>query len=667
MCSSNTSETSGPGMADEAALGVDLQQNIYATLRLLWDRRNLIHRHVQTVQFRDDFSVGIRTSSYLTLPESVCGDDLAVPLAFCSRHRLFDFSLTDESGRVLPMATFPQSIELTARALVAAVHEMKGYRAVDGDALDAIRKTLMGESQESEQQNARPAWLAERMADPRFKTAMNLASRFFVMYAVLSDARPGARRVLKYSYDAPFKLNHGRYGLFSKALAWFGISPSVVSLEVHTSLAESYHLEVEPPPGLILSEGTLESVSLDSGVSIVIDPSPEWNTTKEDADAAQLPKHRDNIALARVGPFNRVSRVGYGKRLHFHVRHPYHPPNDALSFRVLEPRTRSLAGWVRFQVSQFWTRAATVVGLLTIGLLTLFPRLVLGRVRAALLISAFVLLAARLTALALPIAAQSNQHVQSPTASRKRSSLWLGMTALSVIAACTVSPGLLSGWRKAIVLAVTMLLILGSSLNDRLPNAPPEEIPSRLVTWIGFRIRRLGWLLTAWVASALVAGTIGLLALYPDALKQVETLKQTESSGVREVATAILLAAAGTVAGFFSRPSRHPVTARIRFIPSVALAVSALAAYAKSFDLLVFPGNTLEDYSVGGYATTLSFVAAGLLTLFVLGPGIYWGALGLKVVGVGAWKLLEPVRHLDWAEFRRQVAGAIPKRAHRPS
>lgn len=87
-----------------------LLDNLLATKELLYERTDWVHRQVQTAQFRNDFSVLLRVSLYLTLPpETLCGE-LAVPMAFCKKRRLCDLSLRDEVGKALPMLTFPRSI-----------------------------------------------------------------------------------------------------------------------------------------------------------------------------------------------------------------------------------------------------------------------------------------------------------------------------------------------------------------------------------------------------------------------------------------------------------------------------------------------------------------------------------------------------------------------------
>lgn len=240
-----------------------------ALLDVVVGRNRWIHRVVETITFIDDYRFSRHVSVDLTIPtwpgylqcESVLPDNTyIVPLALLKRRNLVRFDVVDESNAALPVITKAQQTILDEAMLLSARELQKTSPSDDAQSLlDGLTAELDG--------------------------------AFFL--CVLVCARPGQRRVLKYSYeDSPGSSKRGEIDLLwwlLRRLGWLATPVDIPCPEFW--YGGSYHVEAALPDELFFERGRL------------VASRPGKQEQKSDELDAQANSERLHLHPTRVAPF----------------------------------------------------------------------------------------------------------------------------------------------------------------------------------------------------------------------------------------------------------------------------------------------------------------------------------------------------------------------------
>jgi D-xylose transport system ATP-binding protein len=278
-----------------------------AVLHLLFTMKNWVHRRVESVEFRDDTTHVGRVSIDLQVPphapRRILDDGRVMRLlpltALSKQHRLKNFDIRDENGASLSLLT---TIERTG-LLTSGLRELatvSAGRELDPSLVADLRTMIVEEQEEAEWifsrwRNAEPGTLRHDLAhDHPFKSVLKRLIRNTVAIVSLDDL-PELQRVIKYTYEEPFKYTRSthldprswveeepqhptwdwseaddqeawraeepaisRLGLQRGALVALGWAPRVAYLNAPAvEDARSYHLEVTAPSGVEINGAAL--------------------------------------------------------------------------------------------------------------------------------------------------------------------------------------------------------------------------------------------------------------------------------------------------------------------------------------------------------------------------------------------------------------------------
>jgi hypothetical protein len=286
-------------------------------LTLLKDWSGWVHRRAEAIALEDKVSEKRRVSVDFTLPAATSaatktgeGKDLYfVPLTMLQKQPLTDFDLRDEVDATLPLLTRRRNGRLATAVLVVYAEERVralGHRrrgllpASVGDTLERVACAPAHEATEAwasmetsppgETDRARQ-WRAALAADGAFMAlALDLARNFLVVVPLVGG--PGVRRILKFSYLQTGKeplvqrpafvnwcldrIRRVRRGPKSEddslnsaddvegislgdwVSRFLALSPKEVRIDTESvGWAASYHLEVQAPEGLQITDADL--------------------------------------------------------------------------------------------------------------------------------------------------------------------------------------------------------------------------------------------------------------------------------------------------------------------------------------------------------------------------------------------------------------------------
>jgi hypothetical protein len=251
------------------------------TAALLGRGPQWVHRRVETMSFVDDRVVRRHLSVDFTLPkwlrtklQTPAGEQVfLVPITLLERRdAAMNFDVMDEHNVALPLLTRREDSQLTGAALTELAlqalrrHKIKG--AVHDDIVAAIAF-----SSTSTYEDGLPyirSLISPRSSEWRLLSADSTAQRevlrqdddfcdFLGAFAKSSLAfvpvvgAAGCHRVLKLSFDEEVLLSRS-------ALSFIGWSPTVVVPTLPlVGLAETYHVQVTPPPNIEFTEAGLSA------------------------------------------------------------------------------------------------------------------------------------------------------------------------------------------------------------------------------------------------------------------------------------------------------------------------------------------------------------------------------------------------------------------------
>jgi hypothetical protein len=200
-------------------------------LRLLRRRRGWIHRQVESVTVSDPVVTERRVSLDFTLgrtrPVAVNGEGEEVhfvPLTFMRKVPMVKFSLEDETGKAMPVLTFPRNCALSLSVLVGLGEILARSRTgstspgdplpMPKDVIGDLREVVEGPGRSESKIRAQIEnltcraqmspesirWRELLVADDEFMKATALFSTHFLLAVPLVGKR-GVRRILKYSFE----------------------------------------------------------------------------------------------------------------------------------------------------------------------------------------------------------------------------------------------------------------------------------------------------------------------------------------------------------------------------------------------------------------------------------------------------------------------------------
>lgn len=231
-----------------------------------------VHRRVESVQFVGQSRVRRHISVDFRLPRAEFngGEPLAaalhlVPLTFLQKVPLTSFDLRDESGRALPLLTRHENAWVSWSILAAAAELVLGRRPSEAVIAVLIDITMSNE----EEALAAVESLNEVDVDGQtlsgsdfFRDLANDFARYFLLLVPVTPD-PGARRILKFSYDEPFPWDsiwQARRGIAAR-LNWRD-TQFIFELPA-VGYGGSFHFELKPPAGLEISRAEISAESLD--------------------------------------------------------------------------------------------------------------------------------------------------------------------------------------------------------------------------------------------------------------------------------------------------------------------------------------------------------------------------------------------------------------------
>lgn len=195
-----------------------------------------------------------------------------VPLTLLAKNVLTGFSVRDEDGSSVAMFTKEQNSRVAWSALVAAAELALGSAASPElqrelwdvanrparEATTVLNRLLARRSPDA--LGAEAAALRSSSSFSSFaKVAEDLAVNFMLLVSL--DPGDGERRVIKFSFDEPPRLQSGSW---RSRVGW---EPRDYRFDVPAvGDCKSYHFEVEPPSGLVVASASLVASSLGGSV-----------------------------------------------------------------------------------------------------------------------------------------------------------------------------------------------------------------------------------------------------------------------------------------------------------------------------------------------------------------------------------------------------------------
>lgn len=256
-------------------------------LILLLQCPHWVVRRVERVTFLDDRTVARGVTTDFFIPPAAPRyrtDDGAVlrlvPLSILRRKTLVNFGLQDGNGQSLSLVSMRQNQALTEQMVLAlAEHVVRVPLTQD---VCALAQAVASGTQEQ----MVTAWETARNADSSSNARRllehcaagplveRLANNFLLMVTVPEEGSP--RRIVRYKYDEPLSLVYksGGYDPIERAYvrqqrclrpwapqrlaAAVGWSSTIIRFPVPAAEnGQSFHFEVEAPPGVVIAEASL--------------------------------------------------------------------------------------------------------------------------------------------------------------------------------------------------------------------------------------------------------------------------------------------------------------------------------------------------------------------------------------------------------------------------
>lgn len=317
-----------PRGVPEARRGFEVDRDLGAAmLRLLRKGDDWVHRRVETILLEDSVTFTRHVSVDFTLPRDLpaaaftgAGEPIHfLPLTLLAKGPLVDFSVTDETGRSLPVLTRARNTMLAASVLVflaeaslpvefAQEHgglppdveaELVVVAGSGDDARKAAERVLAGAAPptDADDRDRSAEWRNRLATQPEFRRVVRQLADSFILTVPLVGL-PGIRRVVKFDYEehgraselsipsplgaiarrwirdvsGPAKAGSATFGVprrytplplwISRALGW---RPKAIKIHVPAlTHGGSYHLEVAAPEGLQITRASLASRAPDT-------------------------------------------------------------------------------------------------------------------------------------------------------------------------------------------------------------------------------------------------------------------------------------------------------------------------------------------------------------------------------------------------------------------
>jgi hypothetical protein len=262
--------------APPSALSVARQQTASAVLALLSDFPAWVRRRVEYIEFIDDVSVERRVSIDFAVPQPLVefdevDEDLlpCVPLTFLLKGEVLkNFDLRNAEGNPVPMLTKKENGSLAGDTLIFLAEEVLEKPLTEDLTVLADRLRVVAEKDRETARLELKDWNTEATArrGSHWQELLILTGRRgfiryaetlaenYILCAVLSPD-PNTRRLIKFSYEEPFKLGEDpeapegqelpRWDRLRERLGWRVKTVSLAMPAVN--LAASFHVEVPAP------------------------------------------------------------------------------------------------------------------------------------------------------------------------------------------------------------------------------------------------------------------------------------------------------------------------------------------------------------------------------------------------------------------------------------
>lgn len=230
-----------------------------------------VHRRVESVQFMGQSRIRRHVSVDFRLPRvAFDGEDPPVgamhlvPLTFLQKVPLTSFDLRDESGRALPLLTRHENGWVSWSILVAAAELLLDRRPSD-EVIEVLRSVATSKPEEALAAVESLHEVDDGQVLSRsdfFRDLANDFARYFLLLVPVTPD-PGARRILKFSYDEPFpwdSIRQARRGIADR-MNWRD-TQFIFELPA-VGYGGSFHFELESPTGLEISRTEIRAQSLD--------------------------------------------------------------------------------------------------------------------------------------------------------------------------------------------------------------------------------------------------------------------------------------------------------------------------------------------------------------------------------------------------------------------
>lgn len=326
------------GIEQELA-GADLETTAITTAELIYRWREWMHRRVESLTLDDDRTATRHVQVDFTTPTSnITAKPVAfVPLALMQKRKLRVFTVTDNSGALLPSVTRELRTRIAETALVTIARGM-ARGALPPDIRADLELIAGGRSNEAGDALARFASLvdthpAELTGEQELRLLMfrnpvlaELARALMCSYVLLIPAPPaGERRTMSFSYEeradrralhdldprriaapGPLELVLRRpRAVVVRASRSLGWSPRRLWFPAGSvSDARSYHFEAEAPGGLQIAHAELRISTVPSPGRDLHRVTPE-DVAHEFGEESRAPDDFEGGSLARTHLYKR--------------------------------------------------------------------------------------------------------------------------------------------------------------------------------------------------------------------------------------------------------------------------------------------------------------------------------------------------------------------------
>lgn len=231
-----------------------------------------MRRRKLRIDFIDDAAMRMRLSVDFSVPEDVAAtardaqgrEFVHLPLFVLRKapQELLDFDLSDAAGRALSLPTRASNAELSHEALRTRAEAILGAAVSEASLTQSMREVAELDPPQSldicDQLLANPGGGSQRAqvaADDDFCFLAGLVAWSSIV--AMPVPMESGEQLLKLVYSEPITEWKSAFGARVQA----GVRPLPAWVDIPFTGAQSFHLEVHPPPGMSVAEGTFSAIT----------------------------------------------------------------------------------------------------------------------------------------------------------------------------------------------------------------------------------------------------------------------------------------------------------------------------------------------------------------------------------------------------------------------